>query len=111
MEKSVSPSHSFEETTMNLKHLRYFLAVAEEQSFVHAANKVHIEPSPLSRAIKELEARLGVRLLHRAKGSVQLTWPGKVLEEEARNIMAQVENARTGFIRHRGDSRASCASA
>jgi DNA-binding transcriptional LysR family regulator len=79
---------------MNLKHLRHFLAVAEEQSFIHAANRVHIEPSPLSRAIKELETRLGVRLLHRAKGSVRLTWPGKVLEEEARNIMAQVENAK-----------------
>ncbi|MDR2032536.1 MAG: LysR family transcriptional regulator [Azoarcus sp.] len=79
---------------MNLKHLRYFLAVAEEESFIHAANMIHIEPSPLSLAIKELESRLGVRLLHRTKGSVQLTWPGKVLKEEARNIMAQVENAK-----------------
>jgi DNA-binding transcriptional LysR family regulator len=80
---------------MNLKHLRYFLAVAEERSFTHAANRVHIEPSPLSRAIKELETRMGVRLLRRVKGRVQLTGPGKALEEEARRIMTQIEHAKS----------------
>jgi DNA-binding transcriptional LysR family regulator len=73
---------------MNLKHLRYFLAIAEKQSFTHATSRVHIEPSPLSRAIKELESRLNVRFLHRSKGSVRLTWPGEVLAEEARHIVA-----------------------
>jgi molybdenum-dependent DNA-binding transcriptional regulator ModE len=80
---------------MNLKHLRYFLAVAEEKSFIRAAHRAHIEPSPLSKAVKALESQLGVHLLHRNKGSVQLTGPGKVLEEEARNIIAQVENAKS----------------
>jgi DNA-binding transcriptional LysR family regulator len=77
---------------MDLKHLRYFLAVAEELSFTHAASRVHIEPSPLSRAIKKLENRLGVRLLRRIKGGIQLTESGKVLEEEARHIMTKIEH-------------------
>jgi DNA-binding transcriptional LysR family regulator len=52
-----------------------------------------IEPSPLSRAIREFETRLGVCLLHRNKGSVQLTWPDTALEENAKAIALQVENA------------------
>jgi DNA-binding transcriptional LysR family regulator len=79
---------------MHLKHLRYFLAVAEERNFTHAADRVHIEPSPLSKAVKEFEGQLGVQLLLRAKGNIQLTRAGVVLVEEARNIMAQVENAK-----------------
>ncbi|MDH0425346.1 LysR family transcriptional regulator [Stutzerimonas stutzeri] len=80
---------------MRIRHLRYFLVVAEELSFSRAAARVHIEPSPLSRAIKELEAELGVRLLQRARGRIRLTWAGEVFMEEARRILAFMEGART----------------
>lgn len=80
---------------MRIRHLYYFLIVAEEQSFARAAARVHIEPSPLSRAIKELENQLGVRLLDRAKGRIRLTWPGEVFREEARRMLAFMDNAQT----------------
>ncbi|EPX9596841.1 LysR family transcriptional regulator [Pseudomonas aeruginosa] len=80
---------------MRIRHLHYFLIVAEEQSFARAAARVHIEPSPLSRAIKELETQLGVRLLDRAKGRIRLTWPGEVFREEARRMLAFMDNAQT----------------
>ncbi|MBS7560121.1 LysR family transcriptional regulator [Pseudomonas sp. RC4D1] len=79
---------------MRMRHLRYFLIVAEELSFVRAAAKVHIEPSPLSRAIKELEIQLGVRLLDRSKGRIQLTCSGKAFREEAHRMLAFMEAAR-----------------
>lgn len=80
---------------MRIRHLRYFLIVAEEQSFARAAARVHIEPSPLSRAIRDLESYLGVRLLHRTKGRIQLTWPGEIFREEARRVLAFMDNALT----------------
>jgi DNA-binding transcriptional LysR family regulator len=79
---------------MHLKDLYYFLVVAEELNFTRAASRIHIEPSPLSKAIKKFEERLKVRLLRRARGSVQLTQSGITLMKEAKNIMAQVENAK-----------------
>lgn len=80
---------------MRIRHLHYFLIVAEELSFSRAAARVHIEPSPLSRAIKELEAELGVRLFQRASGRIRLTWSGEVFREEAHRMLTFMEGART----------------
>ncbi|MCL6692328.1 LysR family transcriptional regulator [Pseudomonas sp. R3.Fl] len=80
---------------MRIRHLLYFLVVADELSFSRAAARVHIEPSPLSRAIKELEAELGVRLLQRNRGRIKLTWAGEVFREEARRMLTFMDGART----------------
>lgn len=79
---------------MRIRHLHYFLIVAEELNFARAATRVHIEPSPLSRAIRELESDLGVRLFRRTKGRMQLTWAGEVFREEANHILRFLENSR-----------------
>jgi len=80
---------------MRIRHLRYFLAVAEELNISRAAAKVHIEPSPLSRAVKELENDLGVHLLQRTNGRIRLTWAGEVFREEAQRMLTFMEGART----------------
>ena len=79
---------------MELRHLRCFIAVAEELHFARAAARLHIEQSPLSRIIKELEYRLGVQLFERTTRSTRLTWAGKVFLEEARRVIAVVDQAR-----------------
>ncbi|WCM86807.1 LysR family transcriptional regulator [Acidovorax sp. NCPPB 3576] len=80
---------------MRIRHLQYFLIVAQEQSFVRAAARANIEPSPLSRAIKDLEEQLGVQLLNRTKGRITLTWCGEVFRDEARRIIEYIESAKT----------------
>lgn len=80
---------------MRIRHLHYFLVVAEELSFSRAAARVHIEPSPLSRAIKELETELGAHLFQRTKGRIRLTWAGEVFREEAHRMLTFMEGART----------------
>lgn len=79
---------------MELRHLRCFIAVAEELHFARAAARLHIEQSPLSRIIKELEYRLGVQLFERTTRSTRLTWAGKVFLEEARRVLAVVDQAK-----------------
>ena len=79
---------------MELRHLRYFLAVAEELRFARAAEKLHIEQSPLSRAIKELEEELGVALFARTTRSTRLTHAGTLFLEHVRRVFAALEQAR-----------------
>jgi len=79
---------------MELRHLRCFLAVAEELHFARAAEKLHIEQSPLSRAIKELEEELGVRLFDRTTRSTRLTRAGKIFLEHVPRVFIALEQAR-----------------
>lgn len=79
---------------MELRHFRCFLAVAEELHFARAADRLHIDQSPLSRTIKELEEELGARLFIRTTRSTQLTRAGRMLLEHVPRIFTAVEQAR-----------------
>ncbi|MEX0166091.1 LysR family transcriptional regulator [Pseudomonas brassicacearum] len=79
---------------MELRHLRGFIAVAEELHFARAAERLHIEQSPLSRTIKELESDIGAQLFDRNSRGTRLTHPGQVLAEAAHRIFQTVEQAR-----------------
>jgi DNA-binding transcriptional LysR family regulator len=79
---------------MELRSLRYFVAVAEELHFGRAAARLHMTQPPLSRAIKQLEADLGAELLHRSATGVTLTAAGAALYDEARTLLARADQAR-----------------
>lgn len=79
---------------MDLRHLRYFMAVAEELHFARAAERLHIEQSPLSRAIRELEEELGVQLFVRTSRSTRLTLAGKRLMQNVPRVMTAMDQAR-----------------
>ncbi len=78
---------------MELRHLRYFVAVAEELNFTRAAQRLNTAQPSLSQQIKQLEANIGVPLLERNKRRAALTEGGKVFLVEAREILARVERA------------------
>ena len=79
---------------MELRQLRCFIAVAEELHFARAAERLHIDQSPLSRTIKELEEELGARLFVRTTRSTQLTRAGRLLLEHVPRIFTALEQAR-----------------
>ncbi|HCF2686180.1 TPA: LysR family transcriptional regulator [Pseudomonas aeruginosa] len=79
---------------MEIRHLRCFVAVAEELHFARAAEKLHIEQSPLSRAIKELEEDLGAQLFVRTTRSTRLTRAGLMFLEHVPRVFASLQQAR-----------------
>lgn len=79
---------------MELRHLRCFLAVAEELHFARAAERLHIEQSPLSRAIKELEEDLGIKLFIRTTRNTRLTRAGRMFLEHVPRIFTSLQQAR-----------------
>jgi DNA-binding transcriptional LysR family regulator len=79
---------------MELRHLRCFLAVAEELHFARAAERLHIEQSPLSRTIKELEEELGEQLFVRTSRSTRLTRAGKLFLDHVPRVFTALQQAR-----------------
>lgn len=79
---------------MELRTLRYFVAVAEELHFGRAATRLHMSQPPLSRAIKQLEAEVGALLFARSPAGVTLTAVGAVLLDEARALLDHADRVR-----------------
>ncbi len=85
-----------------LRHLRLFVAVADELHFSRAADQLGMAQPPLSQAVRRLEKDLGAELFDRSRRQVRLTAAGMVLLDEARELLAREERLRT-LTRHAGD--------
>lgn len=83
---------------MDLRHIRYFVAVAEARSFTRAAQHLHIAQPPLSRQIQLLENELGVKLLQRDSRPLQITEAGRVFYEQALQVLQRVEQMKAATI-------------
>ena len=78
---------------MELRHLRYFVAVAEEENVTRAAARLHVSQPGLSRQIRDLEEEIGFPLLERSAKAVRLTEAGRTFLTEARGVLQSAENA------------------
>ena len=78
---------------MELRHLRYFVAVGEEQHYGRAARRLRVAQPALSRQIQDLEEELGFKLFHRLSRGVKLSEAGKLFLEDARRILQEVSDA------------------
>src|SRR5947209_2313484 len=78
---------------LELRHLRYFLAVAEERSFSHAAERLHMAQPPLSVAIRQLEQEVGAELFERGSRGVTLTPAGRALLDGTRGTLEGLDRA------------------
>jgi len=85
--------HEYAGRGMELRHLKYFVAVAEEQNITRAAARLHVSQPPLSRQIRDLEEELGVTLFERGPKAVTLTKAGKLFLPEARAVLQRAEEA------------------
>ena len=90
---------------MELRHLEYFVAVAEEQNFTRAAARLHIVQSAVSAAVKTLERELDARLLDRNSKRVLLTDEGRALLPRARSVLDAARDAADAVAEVRGALR------
>src|SRR5579859_7166142 len=98
------PRHCFDQTdtgevSMELRHLRYFVGVAEEQHFGRAAERLSIVQPALSRQIQDLERELGFSLFDRLPRGVKLNAAGKLFLEDARRILRELNEAKARAAR------------
>ena len=89
---------------IELRHLRYFIAVAEELHFGHAAARLNISQPPLSQQIQILEQQIGARLFARTNRSVSLTEAGRQFLADSRQILSQVDDAARAARLHHGET-------
>lgn len=89
---------------IELRHLRYFVAVAEELHFGRAAARLNISQPPLSQQIQALEQQIGARLLARTNRSVLLTAAGKQFLADSRQILSMVDDAAARAELHQGEA-------
>jgi LysR family hca operon transcriptional activator len=90
---------------VELRHLRYFLAVAEELNFTRAAARLHTSQPSLSQQIRQLEAEIGVALLDRSRHHVALTDGGRIFVREVRDILGRIDHA-SRLAKQAADGRA-----
>jgi Transcriptional regulator len=89
---------------MEIRHLKYFLGVAEELHFGRAAEKMHISQPPLSRQILDLEDELGVKLFDRTTRGVRMTPAGEYLKKEAEQLLKRAERIKADVARAADES-------